>query len=78
MSQKPDYEGVINFLREGLEPTPGPRPRRTDTLSAEEIALRELQTSTRRDTNDGETSSTKSAAPTRTSLEMGEERRVVK
>ena len=85
MTQKPDLERVLNFLRgDGLDVTPetisaqpaGPDP------APENVELGDLQAPGGSGARDDETSSYQSAvpraAPERKTTEIGDERRVVK
>lgn len=83
MSQKSDLEGVINFLRGGFDTAPETRRKKSaPDPTPENVELKGLQSPGGAGANDDETSSYKSAAPsaapTRTSVERGDERRVVK
>jgi len=79
-----DLDGVIDFLRRGrLDATPETQCKESaPNPTFENIGLRDLQASGGAVANDDETSSCRSAAlsaaPTISSLERGDERRVVK
>jgi hypothetical protein len=78
MSQEPDLDGIFNFLRGGGLDTETRRNQPVPNPAPENVELGDLQALRTADAKYDETSSYQSAAPERTSIEVGDERRVVK